>query len=133
MSSDAKDRVRLAFSPPAGEATVDVLVCSDASAMGANLQRGYHLINYDTPQTAMLHEQRIAREVRAGQENAVSVHDLVADSEFDRRARGRLERKQELRDLITTPAEMMDDSGLAARIERARVKRFEREYSQAGV
>ncbi len=131
MGSDAKNKAKLAFQPPSGEPSVDVLVCSDASAMGANLQRGYHLINFDTPLTSMLHEQRIAREVRTGQQHAVSVHDLVANSDFDRRARRRLEQKRQLRELMTNPAEMMDDTGLLARIQAARVERFVRKYSDA--
>jgi helicase-like protein/SNF2 domain-containing protein len=128
MSSDAKDKAKNAFSPSSGEASTDILVSTDAGCMGANLQRGYHMINIDTPQTATVHEQRIAREVRTGQQNAVSVHDLVADSPFDLKARQRLENKSKLRELTTTPTEKIDDDGLAYRIEAARAKAFEGKY-----
>jgi superfamily II DNA/RNA helicase len=120
MSTKAKDKAKEAFT--GSEPTANVLVCSDASAMGANLQRGYHMINFDTPMTSMLHEQRIAREVRCGQKNIVSVHDLVADCGFDRRNRKRLERKAALRELMTTPAELVDDTGLCHRIEAEKVR-----------
>lgn len=125
MSTEAKDRAKNAFQPSGGEPSADILVCSDAAAMGANLQRGYHLINYDTPMTAMLHEQRIAREVRTGQKNAVTVHDLVANSSFDRRNRKRLEDKGALRELMTADAELIDDSGFASRLARARERRLD--------
>lgn len=126
MSTDAKDKARLQFSPPAGDATADILISSDAGAMGANLQRGYHLINYDSPMTAMTHEQRIARTVRRGQQHHVSVHDLVADADYDRRARARLEDKGALRDVMTTPSEMIDDSGLMSRLEAERERAMAR-------
>jgi hypothetical protein len=129
MSGELKDKARLAFSPPAGEATADVLISSDAGSVGGNLQRGRHLINYDTPQTAMTHEQRIARAVRMGQRNFVHVNDLVADSPYERRARRRLEGK--LRELMTTPAEMIDDGGLAMAIANGRARAFEQEYKAA--
>ncbi|MEP6757408.1 MAG: C-terminal helicase domain-containing protein, partial [Chthonomonadales bacterium] len=131
MNGDAKDKARIAFSPPSGEATADVLVCSDAGSASANLQRGYHMINYDTPMTATTHEQRIAREVRMGQKNRVDVHNLVADNGFDIRNNHRLENKTELRDLVTSPSEMIDDSGLAHRIESARARKFEQQWSKA--
>ena len=123
MSGDAKNAAKEAFA--GSNPTTDILVSSDAGAMGANMQRGSQLINYDSPMTSMLHAQRLAREIRTGQQNHVLVHDLVADAEFDRRARRRLERKYELRDLMTTPAELIDDSGAAARIEKARAKSYD--------
>jgi len=127
MSTDAKDKAKLAFSPESGEASVDVLVCSDAAAVGANLQRGYLMCNYDSPYTSKTYEQRIGREARQGQKNKVSVHDLVADTEFDRRNRRRLEQKGALREVLSSPNELCDDSGLAERIHAARVKAFESE------
>jgi hypothetical protein len=125
MSAGAKDRAKNAFAPSAGEPTADLLICSDAAAMGANLQRGYHLINYDTPQTAMLHEQRIAREVRQGQKNAVSVHDLIADAPIERRARKRLEDKGRLREINTAPLETLDDTGLLLRMREQMTRRLD--------
>ena len=121
MSQQAKAKAKAAFQPSSGEPRADVLVCSDAEAMGANLQRGHHLINFDTPMTAMTHEQRIAREVRTGQLNTVSVHDLVLDNDFERRNRRRLEQKGGLREAMTAPTELVDDGGLAQRIHAARV------------
>jgi superfamily II DNA/RNA helicase len=131
MSAGAKDRAKNAFSPAAGEPTADVLICSDAAAMGANLQRGYHLINYDTPMTAMLHEQRIAREVRQGQKNAVSVHDLIADAPIERRARKRLEQKGQLREINSAPLETLDDTGLLLRMRERLVRHLDHTIRKA--
>lgn len=129
MSSDAKEAARRAFQ--SGE--VDVLICTDAGAVGANLQRGRRMIMYDTPNTAMLHKQRIARCVRAGRaegDGHVTIHQLVTDCPYEVRARKRLENKAGLRDVWTEDVERLDDTGLAARIMRLREKQFEQSYSR---
>jgi hypothetical protein len=131
MSSQAKDQAKNAFAPTSGEATADVLMSSDAGCMGANLQRGYHMINYDTPQTSMTHEQRIAREDRRGQKNHVFVHDLVTDCDYEKRNRRRLERKSRLRELMTSSSEMLDDSGLMGRIHSHMVRAVSRGGSES--
>jgi superfamily II DNA/RNA helicase len=115
MPSQRKDRVQMAFSPPSGEAEIDVLVCSDAAAMGANLQRGYHLCNFDTPDTAMLHEQRIGREARVGQKHKVMVSDFVVNVGYDMARRKRMEDKELLRAGLVGPS--VDDTGAASRFE----------------
>lgn len=128
-NAEDKHKAKIAFSPATGQPTADVLVSSDAGAMGANLQRGYHLINFDTPMTAMLHEQRIAREVRTGQKHAVDVHDLVADCDFDIRARQRLERKGQLREIMSAPTEQLDDTGLLTRLRKKQVADMANRYA----
>jgi superfamily II DNA or RNA helicase len=115
MPSQRKDRIQMAFSPPSGEAEIDVLVCSDAAAMGANLQRGYHLCNFDTPDTAMLHEQRIGREARVGQKHKVMVNDFVVNVGYDMARRKRMEDKELLRTGLVGSS--VDDTGAASRIE----------------
>jgi superfamily II DNA or RNA helicase len=115
MPAARKDRVQMAFSPPSGEAEIDVLVCSDAAAMGANLQRGYHLCNFDTPDTAMLHEQRIGREARVGQKHKVMVNDFVVNVGYDMARRKRMEDKELLRTGLVGPS--VDDTGAASRFE----------------
>lgn len=120
MPSDAKARVQFAFSPPSGEPSIDILVASDAAAMGANLQRAAHLINVDSPMTAMLHEQRIARAVRTGQLNNVQVHDLICECPYDHGARRILEKKGKFRKLVI--GERLDDSGLADKIRARRIR-----------
>lgn len=111
-SRDKADKIR-AFNPEAGEATADIVVCSDAGATGANLQSGQWLMQYDTPDTAMTHAQRQGRIHRVGQKNAVELVDLIADHESERRARSRLANKYGLRQLMTSPLEALDDTGLA--------------------
>jgi hypothetical protein len=111
-SVDKASKIR-AFNPDSGDASADIVVCSDAGATGANLQSGRWLLQYDTPDTAMTHAQRQGRIARVGQKNAVELIDLVSDHESDRRARDRLSKKYGLRDLVTSPLESMDDSGFA--------------------
>jgi superfamily II DNA or RNA helicase len=119
QSAKDKAKVRTAFQ--AGE--LDVIVNTDAGSTGQNLQRGSVLINYDTPDTAMTHEQRIARVDRIGQQNDVTVRDYVTDTPYERRARRRLERKQALADVFQSPSDNLDDSGLAAEIQSVRAEK----------
>ena len=80
--------------------------------MRANLQSGRWLVQYDTPDTAMVHAQRQGRIWRIGEKGLVELMDLVADHESEERARRRLAEKYDLRELLTSPMEGMDDSGL---------------------
>ena len=128
-SQDKAEKIRK-FNPDKGDPGADIIVCSDAGATGANLQSGRWLLQYDTPQTAMTHAQRQGRIHRIGQKNAVELIDLVSDHESDRRARGRLEKKYDLRDLLTTPLDGLDDSGLAYYLKR---NGFGAQSAQAGL
>lgn len=74
------------------------------------------------------HAQRQGRINRTGQKNAVELTDLVADHPREDRARSRLERKYGLRQLVTSPLETLDDSGVAYYL-RAR----EQASAQAGL
>jgi len=112
-SPEEKDRKRLAFAPESGAPTADILVASDAGATGLNLQRGQWLVEYDTPDTAMVHGQRQGRIFRTGQKQDVELIDLVGDHRSERRARERLHKKYGLRELMTSPMDGLDDSGLA--------------------
>ena len=51
-SSQEKDRKRQLFTPESGEAQADVMIASDAAAVGMNLQSGQYLIQHDVPDTA---------------------------------------------------------------------------------
>lgn len=113
-SAAEKERKRQLFHPDGDrEPEVDILVASDAGATGMNIQRGQWLWQHDTPDTAMTHAQRQGRIYRVGQKNDVELLDAVADHPAERRARDRLQKKYGLRDLITSPLESLDDSGLA--------------------
>ncbi len=119
-SSAEKDRKRKMFSPEGGEeASADVLVASDAASTGLNAQRGRYVLQYDTPQTAMTHAQRRARVRRIGQQNDVELIDLVGEHQSEHRARDRLEKKYQMRDLTTSSAERLDDSGVAFYLKQA--------------
>lgn len=112
-SAKEKDRKRQMFNPEQGPAQADILVASDAGATGMNVQRGQWLYQYDTPQTAMTHAQRNGRVFRTGQRNDVELIDGVPDHPEIHRARERLQKKYGLRDLMTTPLEGLDESGVA--------------------
>lgn len=121
-STQEKDRKRKMFSPDGGqEPQADVLVASDAASTGLNAQRGQWVMQYDTPQTAMTHAQRQARVHRTGQRNDVELIDIVGDHPAERRARDRLAKKYAMRDVMTSPAERLDDSGLAMFLAQKRV------------
>ena len=113
-SSAEKDRKRKMFQPEGGgEPQADIIVASDAASTGMNAQRGQYLIQYDTPNTAMTHAQRRARIHRTGQKNNIELVDLVADHPSERKARERLAKKYQLRDLTTSELDGLDDTGLA--------------------
>lgn len=124
MDSKQKDAVRRKFQPEDGSAPeADVLVCSDAAAVGANMQRGKWLLQYDTPDTAMVHAQRAGRIHRLGQTQDVEVADLVADHPVEAAARKRLAEKHDLREILTSPYENLDDSGLGKYLHRRAAER----------
>ncbi|ABW35121.1 helicase related protein (plasmid) [Deinococcus geothermalis DSM 11300] len=119
-TTDGKGKVRKAFD--AGH--VDIVLCSDAGATGANLQhRGEWLVNYDLPLTQKTLEQRNARIDRLGQTKKVELHHLVTDTAYDRDNVQRLTRKRELGSILQGEYRDMDDTGLAAYIRRARAER----------
>jgi superfamily II DNA or RNA helicase len=118
-SSEEKDRKRKMFSPDSGEAQADVLVASDAASTGLNAQRGQWVMQYDTPMTAATHAQRQARVHRIGQKNNVELIDLVGDHPSERVARDRLARKYAMRDVMSSPLEQLDDTGVAMFLKRS--------------
>lgn len=120
-SGQEKDRKRQMFNPESGEATADILVASDAGATGMNIQRGQWLYQTDTPQTAMTHAQRQGRIFRTGQKNDVELIDGVADHPEVHKARERLSKKYGLRDLMTSPMEGLDDTGVAHYLKKRQV------------
>jgi SNF2 family DNA or RNA helicase len=62
----------------------------------------------------MVHNQRAGRVARVGQQNDVDLYDLIANHKFERNARARLARKEQLRQVVTNPLDGLDDTGLAA-------------------
>lgn len=123
MSAKEKHAARLRFRPEAGEPEADILVASDAGAVGLNAQRGHWLIQYDIPDTAKTKEQRDGRIHRLGQKNDVDLVTLQGDHPVERAAVKRLREKYELRDIMTAPFEGLDDTGLAAHLGAVRAQR----------
>lgn len=122
-SPKEKDEKIRAFRPQRGESGVDIVIASDAGATGANLQTGQWLVQYDTPMTAMVHAQRRGRINRIGQENDIELIDLVTDHPEEAKARKRLREKYQLRDLVTSPLDGLDETGIAGFLRQVGVNR----------
>ena len=123
-SAQVKAQKKAQFNPDSGEASADIMVTSDAGAVGMNAQRGQWLVQYDCPDTAMTHAQRGGRIHRLGQQNGVELIDLVANHPSEDAARKRLASKYELRETITSPYEGLDDTGLAHHLQQRRAERL---------
>ena len=119
-SKDKSAKIK-AFNPDAGDRQADIVICSDAGAVGANLQNGSWLWQHDIPDTAMVHAQRGGRVNRIGQKNDIDLYDAVANHKSERRASDRLSRKYALRDVVTSPLDGLDDTGLAAFLHHQQV------------
>lgn len=121
-SAETKGQKKAMFNPESGEAQADILIASDAGAVGMNAQRGQWLIQHDTPHTAMVHGQRNGRIDRLGQKNAVELIDLVHDHPAEYAARDRLAKKYELHEVMTAPQAGLDDTGLAHFLQQRRAE-----------
>lgn len=119
-SSKEKERKRLAFNPEQGDASADILVASDAGATGMNIQRGQWLVQMDVPMTSMVHAQRNGRVFRTGQLNDVELTDLIADHPDERKALDRLAKKYALGEVMSSPMDGLDDTGVAGFLNRAK-------------
>jgi hypothetical protein len=119
-SAKEKDRKKRMFNPEQGEAQADILVSSDAGAVGMNLQSGHFLIQHDIPQTAKTHDQRGKRIDRLGQVKGVDLIDLEADHPEERKSRERLEKKYALKEMMASPLDGLDDTGIAGAIKARR-------------
>ena len=120
-SSKDKDAKRRLFNPEKGEPEADILIASDAGAVGMNLQSGAYLIQHDISDTAKTHSQRNARIDRIGQKNDIELIDLVGDHSKERRDRERLLKKYGLKDMMSDPFDGLDDSGIAGAIKARRM------------
>ena len=122
-SAKEKGRKQLMFRPPAGrEPEADIMVVSDAGAVGMNAQRGKWVIHYDIPHTAKTWWQRTGRIHRLGQKDDVDVVTLQTDSILDQKNKARLQRKSGLREMLTSPYEGLEDSGIASSLLSAEKK-----------
>lgn len=119
-SAKEKDAKRRLFNPEQGEAQADVLIASDAGAVGMNLQSGQYLIQHDVSMTAKTHSQRNARIDRIGQKHDIELIDLVGDHPEEKRARDRLAKKYDLKNMMADPLDGLDDTGVAGFIKARR-------------
>ena len=97
--------------------TVDVLVTSDVSAEGVDLQRASVLFNYDLPWNPMVVEQRVGRIDRIGQEAKVlTIANFVVKDSIEERILQRL--FQRIRIFETSIGEMDALLGDSASVEQ---------------
>jgi hypothetical protein len=120
-SAKEKDKKRRMFNPESGEAQADILIASDAGAVGMNLQSGRYLIQHDVSMTAKTHSQRSARIDRLGQKNSIELIDLVADHPEEKKSRDRLAKKYALKEMMADPIDGLDDTGIAGAIKARRM------------
>ncbi|MGL5060515.1 MAG: helicase-related protein [Microcoleus sp.] len=113
LSADQKTSERVKFQDK-GE--YDVLVCTDAAQTGLNLTRGKWLTHYDVPLTDKAYGQRSARIHRLKQDQDTRVFVPMIDSPEEKIAYARMKRKATIGNPVKAKAEMLDDSGLAARL-----------------
>lgn len=78
----------------------DVLVSTEVGGEGRNLQFCHGMINYDLPWNPMAIEQRIGRIHRIGQENNISVYNLVAKDTIEYYILDLLDRKINMFELV---------------------------------
>lgn len=101
----------------------DVIVMSDAGAVGANLQRGKVMVNMDQAMTAMTMQQRQARIARIGQTDNVEIHHLIADHPWERTNTERVKTKDTLGAIFQSPEGFLDDTGIAGALREVRARR----------
>lgn len=119
-ANEKAERIRQ-FQPADGSAPqADVLVMTDAGAVGINLQRGRHVIHHDVPYTHMIHSQRAARAWRLGQMQDVRHTTVAADHAFDHANLRRLKFKEELAGIFKSPDGYLDDTGTTERLRQIR-------------
>ncbi|MFD1037313.1 DEAD/DEAH box helicase [Virgibacillus byunsanensis] len=78
----------------------DVLVSTEIGGEGRNLQFCHGMINFDLPWNPMAIEQRIGRIHRIGQENDISVYNLVAKDTIEYYILDLLDRKINMFELV---------------------------------
>jgi len=117
MNSQQKQAEQLKFQ---GDNAYDVLVVTDSCATGVNLTAGKYLVHFDCPQTAKNYEQRSARIHRLKQTQDTDVYVPQLDLPEERINWARVQRKGAIAQPLQSKAELLDDSGLAAEIERQR-------------
>lgn len=126
LSSREREAVRTGFQPEGDdEPTLDIVVATSAAEAGINMQQAKVVHHYDVPMTDKSHAQRSGRAYRQGQQGDVDVHDWHTDTDFERRARRRLEQKSGLAAVMQTPLDRLDQSGLAGSYHRALTQRHQ--------
>lgn len=101
----------------------DTIVMSGAGSVGANLQAGKMLQNYDQAMTAMEMNQRQARINRIGQTDNVEIRHLLANHPWEKQNTDRVKRKDTLGAIFQAPEGFLDDSGLAGTLREIRARR----------
>ena len=90
-----------------------MLLCSDAGAVGLNLQRAASCcIQFELPWNPAVFEQRVARVHRLGQSDPVDVYSLVSPGSIEERIAGHLTNKRALSEgLLDSDADIVEFLG----------------------
>ena len=118
----------------------DIIVCSNARATGANLERSRWLVHYDLPWTAMTLKQREGRQNRLSQRwPGVDVYTVETSALFEQARKRLVEGKSRLMHIVSEPTDQVDDTGLAYFIrglreahQRRTLKRMMQEATAGG-
>ena len=110
MGEAARERVKAAFNDP--DASVRILVATDAAAEGLNLHRtARYLLHYDCPWNPSRLEQRNGRIDRYGQARDVTIHHFLSDDDPDLHFLAHILRKaNEIREDLGSVNELFDEA-----------------------
>ena len=108
LDESGREQVKSAFNDP--DASVRILVATDAASEGLNLHRtARYLLHYDCPWNPSRLEQRNGRLDRYGQARDVTVHHFVSDADPDLRFLDHVVRKaNEIREDLGSVNEVFD-------------------------
>ena len=117
MGSAERDSVKAAFNDP--DATVRILVATDAASEGLNLHRtARYLLHYDCPWNPSRLEQRNGRLDRYGQARDVTVHHFDSNGDNDIRFLAHvIEKADEIREDLGSANEVFDNAVRSRLIE----------------
>ena len=110
MDDADRENVKVAFNNP--EASVRILVATDAASEGLNLHRtARYLLHYDCPWNPSRLEQRNGRLDRYGQSREVSVHHFISEMDEDLQFLDHVVRKaNEIREDLGSMNEVFDQA-----------------------
>ena len=113
MTQPERERVNREFEGVPGMPPVhDMLVLSNAGALAQNLPRAQHVVNWDTPDTPMMFQQRVGRGDRSDRVGDLNVHHLRVKLPHEQRRIEIMRGKEPLIDALQNAHAALDDTGM---------------------